>query len=131
MRKALIDTNIYAAFKRDNPDIVTAFQNLDFIGIDITVLAELYAGFKGGNKEKRNRTELEAFMNSSRVYFIVHDRDTADFYAQIFKNLKEKGTPIPTNDIWIAASAMQNGLALFTLDNHFSYIDGLILQTRD
>ncbi len=131
MRKVLIDTNIYTAFKRNDPDIVTAFQNLDFIGIDITVLAELYAGFKGGSKEKRNRTELEDFMNSSRVYFIVHDRDTADFYAQIFKNLKENGTPIPTNDIWIAASAMQNGLALFTLDNHFSYIVGLILQTRD
>ena len=56
MRKVLIDTNIYTAFKRNNPDIVTAFQNLDFIGIDITVLAELYAGFKGGSKEKRNPT---------------------------------------------------------------------------
>jgi len=131
MRKVLIDTNIYSAFKRDDPVIVDAFQHFDFIGISVTVLAELYAGFKGSKREKRNRTELEAFMNSSRVHFIGHDRDTADFYAQIFNNLKENGTPIPTNDIWIAASAMQNGLALFSLDNHFSYISGLILQTKD
>ncbi len=131
MRKVLIDTNVYTAFKRDDPVIVDTFQHLDFIGINVTVLAELYAGFKGGNREKRNRTELEDFMNSSRVYFIGFDRDSADFYAKIFSNLKQKGTPIPTNDIWIAASAMQNGLGLFSLDNHYSNIEGLILQTKD
>ena len=131
MRRGLIDTNIYTAFKRDEPIIVGAFQHLDFIGINITVLAELYAGFKGGNKELKNRLELEDFMNSSRVHFINHDMDTADFYAQIFNNLKEKGKPIPTNDIWIAASAMQKGLALFSIDRHFSNIDGLIFQTLE
>jgi predicted nucleic acid-binding protein len=131
MRKVLIDTNIYSAFKRNDPVIVSMFQHLDFIGINVTVLAELYVGFKGSKREKRNRTELEDFMNSSRVHFINHDRDTADFYAQIFDSLKKKGTPIPTNDIWIAASAIQSGLALFSLDNHFSYIDGLILQINN
>ncbi len=131
MRKVLIDTNIYSTFKRDDPVIVDVFQHLDFIGVNVTVLAELYAGFKGGKKEKRNRAELEEFMNSSRVHFIGHDRDTADFYAQIFINLKKKGNPIPTNDVWIAASAMQNGLALFSLDKHFSNIDGLILRMKD
>jgi predicted nucleic acid-binding protein len=131
MRRVLIDTNTYSAFKRDDPVIVDVFRHLDFIGINVTVLAELYAGFKGGKREKRNRGELEDFMNSSRVQFICHDRDTADFYAQIFNNLKKNGTPIPTNDIWIAASALQNGLALFSLDKHFSYVDGLILQTKD
>ena len=131
MRRILIDTNIYTGFKRDDPVIVGTFQHLDFIGINITVLAELYAGFKGGNKELKNRLELEDFMNSSRVHFINHDIDTADFYAQIFNNLKEKGKPIPTNDIWVAASAMQNGLALFSLDRHFSNIDGLIFKTLE
>jgi predicted nucleic acid-binding protein len=130
VRKVLIDTNVYSAFKRAEPTIVNAFQRLDFIGINVTVLAELYAGFKGGKKESRNRSELEDFMNTSRVHFIGHDRDTADFYAQVFNNLKERGTPIPTNDIWIAASALQNGLALFSLDNHFLNIDGLILHKK-
>ncbi len=131
MRRVLIDTNIYTAFKRNDPVIVGAFQHLDFIGINITVLAELYAGFKGGNREQKNRTELEDFMNSSRIHFINHNIDTADFYAQIFNSLKEKGTSIPTNDIWIASSAMQNGLVLFSLDRHFSNIEGLIFKTPE
>ncbi|MCP4154542.1 MAG: type II toxin-antitoxin system VapC family toxin, partial [bacterium] len=59
MRNVLIDTNIYSAFKRDNPVVVGAFRHLDFIGINITVLAELYAGFRGSKREKTNRMELE------------------------------------------------------------------------
>ncbi len=131
MRKILIDTNIYSAFIRNEPDVVSAFRHFDFIGISVTVLAELYAGFRGGKHERRNRIDLEAFMNSKRVHFIGHDKDTADFYAQIFNKLKEKGRPIPTNDIWIAASAMQNGLALFSKDIHFSHIEGIILKTME
>ena len=122
-----MDTNIYAAFKRNRPDIVELFRNLDYIGLDITVLAELYAGFRGGNKEKKNRKEIETFINSQRVHLLNHDADTSDFYAQIFYQLKKNGTPIPTNDMWIAASAMQNGLAVVTLDSHFGYIEGLML----
>lgn len=52
MRRVLLDTNVYSAFKRNEPEIVDAFQHLNFIGIDVTVLAELYSGFKGGKKEK-------------------------------------------------------------------------------
>ena len=128
MRKVLIDTNVYSAFKRNNRDIISAFQHIDFIGINIVVLAELYAGFTGCKKEKSNRLELESFINSPRVHFINNDMNTADFYAQIFNSLKKKGSPIPTNDIWIAASALQNGLALFTLDKHFRHVDGLLLK---
>ena len=116
MRRVLIDTNIYTAFKNNNSIIKEAFQHLDFIGIDITVLAELYSGFRGGNKEKQNRMELEEFINTPRVHLMNHDEITADFYAKIFNLLKKKGRPIPTNDIWIASTAMQNGLFLFTLD---------------
>ena len=128
IRRVLIDTNIYSEFKRNNPYIVSAFQHFDYLGLNITVLAELYAGFKGSNREKINRSELECFIDSSRVHFINHNKDTADFYAQVFNSLKIQGKPIPSNDIWIASSAMQNGLALFTLDNHFSNIDGLLLK---
>lgn len=127
MRKALIDTNVYAAFKRNRPGIVELFRNLDYIGLDITVLAELYAGFRGGNREKKNRKEIETFINSQRVHLLNHDTNTADFYAQIFYKLKKNGTPIPTNDIWIASSAMQNGLAMVSLDSHFGCIEGLML----
>lgn len=129
MRRVLIDTNVYVSFKRKNQAIVESFRNLDYIGIDITVLAELYAGFRSGRKEKQNRQELESFINNQRVHILNHNQDTAEFYSQIYHNLKTEGKPIPTNDIWIAAVAMQYGLALFSLDNHFSAVEGLIINT--
>jgi len=128
MRKVLLDTNIYVAFKRNDMEIVDAFRHLDYIGIDVTVLAELYSGFKCGKKEKLNRIELKEFINNPRVHLLEHDYTTAEYYSIIYLNLREKGSPIPTNDIWIAAVALQNGLAVFTKDNHFSYIDGLIVK---
>jgi tRNA(fMet)-specific endonuclease VapC len=59
------------------------------------------------------------------------DEDTAEFYARVYWDLKRKGKPIPTNDLWVAASAMRHGLALFTYDGHFDNIDGLILHKGD
>ncbi len=76
----------------------------------------------------RNWQELEEFINSSRVHILTHDEITAEFYANIFNILKTRGKPIPTNDMWIAATALQNGLALFTLDSHFSEIEILALK---
>lgn len=129
MRKALIDTNIYSAFKNGEHNVVEAFRNLDYIGIDVTVLAELLAGFKYGKKEKENRKELELFLNSERVHILNHNFDTAEYYANIFLNLKKQGSPIPMNDIWIASVAFQNGLELFTYDKHFSKIKGLLIRS--
>jgi predicted nucleic acid-binding protein len=62
------------------------------------------------------------------VRLLAVDEETADFFALIFNQLKVQGRPIPTNDIWIAASAMRHGLALATFDNHFAHISGLNLQ---
>ena len=127
MKRVAIDTNIYAAFKAGSAGIVELFRHCDYIGIDITVIAELYAGFAMGGREKKNRSELEAFLNSPRVYLLGHDLETAEFYALIVKQLREKGKPIPTNDIWIAASAMRHSLALISHDRHFEAIKGLLL----
>ena len=125
MKHIAIDTNIYVAFKLGSPSVVELFQNVESIGIDITVVAELFSGFSLGNREKKNKTEFNEFVNSSRVEILSHDLQTAEYYALIVKSLKTKGKPTPTNDIWIAASAMRNGLALCTNDNHFLAIDGL------
>lgn len=126
MRRILIDTNIYVAFKRDDPETVEVFKNTDLIGIDASVLAELYSGFQIGNRMKQNVHDLQAFLNRSRVQIYSHDIDTSQVYAHIFKNLRLKGKPIPSNDIWIAAVAMQHGLALYSRDQHFDHIDGLM-----
>lgn len=127
MRKILIDTNVYVAYKRNDPEIIKAFQNCDYIGVDVSVLAELYTGFLLGSRIEQNLKELEGFLNNSRVYIINHDLDTSEYYAHIYKNLRKNGTPVPTNDIWIASVARQHGLALLTKDKHFKLIDGLIL----
>ncbi len=128
MKKILLDTNIYAAFKQNREDVVEILQLVDYIGINSIVFGELLAGFKGGNSEAQNRKELDEFLNSPRVDPIAINDETAEYYAKIFCDLKSRGLPIPTNDLWIASSAMQHGLALFTLDVHFQKINGLLLK---
>ena len=130
MRRIAIDTNIYTSFKINDQNVVETFRDCDLIGVDITVIAELFSGFSLGVKEKKNRKELEAFLNSPRVEILLHDLETADHYALIVRRLKTKGRPIPTNDIWIAANAMKHGLALYSFDNHFEEIEGLLLLPR-
>ena len=91
------------------------------------VVGELLAGFKRGKQEEKNKRQLEEFLSKERVLELSISSETSEFYAFILDQLKENGTPIPTNDIWIAASAMENGAAVATRDDHFSKIEGLIL----
>lgn len=128
MKNLLIDTNVYVAFKRNDATVIDLLRHADRIALNAVVLGELYAGFKGGLKETANRNELDKFLDSPRVELLVLDESSADFFALVFNNLKQIGRPVPTNDIWIAASAMQHGLTLATLDDHFSYIAGLSLH---
>lgn len=128
MKHLIIDTNIYVAFKRNDPTIVSLLQEAESIALSVTVLGELLAGFKGGTKETQNRQELDLFLDTPRVQVLLVDETTADFFALACNNLKKLGKPIPTNDIWIAASAMQYGRTLATLDAHFSHITGLALH---
>lgn len=127
MRRITIDTNVYVAFKNNDEAVIEAFRNCDLIGVDITVIAELITGFSLGRREKKNREELEAFLDTPRVEILSHDLETVEYYALIVKKLKTKGRPIPTNDIWIAANALKHGLALYSYDGHFHEIDGLLL----
>jgi tRNA(fMet)-specific endonuclease VapC len=128
MKRILIDTNIYAAFKRNISEVTETLKRVDYIGINTVVLGELYGGFRGGSKEKLNLLELERFLDSPRVHVIPIDETTSEFYGQVYWRLQRKGSPIPTNDLWIAASAFQHSLALYTLDVHFKKIEGLILK---
>ncbi len=127
MNRILIDTNIYSNALRGDEMISLTLKKAELIGISSISIGELLSGFKGGKKENRNRDELEQFLDSPRVEPYLIDFDTADFYAQILNELRKNGTPIPTNDIWIAATAFQNGLKLFTRDSHFKKIPGINL----
>jgi tRNA(fMet)-specific endonuclease VapC len=122
----LLDTNAYSAFMRGMPEAIEILTSAPLIGLDSIALGELLGGFAGGTKEAWNRQRLEEFCSSRRVQRILVDERTAEHYAKIYIDLKRKGLPIPTNDMWIAASALRHDLALFTYDGHFEYISGLL-----
>ncbi len=126
MRPILLDTNAYAAFKRGDADMVEIIQHVEKIAISPIVLGELFSGFDSGNRSNQNRNELKQFLQSSRVSIYGMTSDTAHFYSHVYLMLKAKGNPIPTNDMWIAAQALENGFAVCTYDKHFSVLDGLL-----
>ncbi|MBK6728319.1 MAG: type II toxin-antitoxin system VapC family toxin [Xanthomonadales bacterium] len=125
MRPIAIDTNAYVAFKRGDSAIIEVLRHAPEILVSVTVLAELLAGFAAGTREAVNRRELTLFLGSPRVRLVASTAATADIYALVYAALRRKGTPIPSNDLWIAASALEHGVALLTLDAHFSQVGGL------
>jgi tRNA(fMet)-specific endonuclease VapC len=128
MKKLLIDTNIYSYALKGDEIVVEVLRETDEIGFSVISIGELLSGFKQGGMEQKNRKELDQFLDSPRVTVYTVDEDTTEFYAQILLGLRQIGKPVPTNDIWIAAVAFQNGLKLFTKDAHFQSIAGLSLH---
>lgn len=127
MNKILVDTNIYSWAMRGNTDVIRILQEASEIGITSISIGELLSGFKAGNQETKNQQELNVFLDSPRVALYSIDEGTAEYYSAILNQLKNRGTPIPTNDIWIAAVAFQHGLKMVTKDKHFAHIEGLLL----
>jgi len=125
MRPIALDTNAYAGFKRGDTTCIEVVQRADQLLLSSTVAAELLAGFACGSQEARNREELSRFLASPRVALCDSSLTTADHYALIYRDLRRSGKPIPTNDIWIAASCLERGALLFTFDQHFEQIAGL------
>lgn len=128
MNRILIDTNIYSLALRGATDVVAILRQVCHIGISIISIGELLSGFMGGTKEQNNRQKLGQFLDSPRVCLYAIDENSAEHYSSTLNQLREQGTPIPTNDIWIAAIALQHGLPIYTFDKHFSYIAGLLIR---
>lgn len=130
MTRYVVDTSAYSAFFRGDPRLVSRIQTADFLALTPVVLGELIAGFRNGNQYEKNRTWLAKFLASSRVTILDVDRETAERYSEIQAYLKGKGQPIPTNDIWIAASAMQHGFGVVTTDPHFERVPQLSVEVH-
>ncbi|WP_296805856.1 type II toxin-antitoxin system VapC family toxin [Thiocapsa sp.] len=130
MRPILIDTNAYAAFMRGDPEIGRVVTHAERLCLCITVLGELLGGFTAGGREAKNRAELAQFMASPRVALLPMTTDTADRYALVYAGLRRRGRPIPSNDLWIAASALEHGASVMTLDEHFDQVEGLRVGRR-
>jgi tRNA(fMet)-specific endonuclease VapC len=125
--RVCLDTSAYSAFKRGHEEVVDLLQRAEEIVLPAVVLGELLAGFRIGSRDRANRRELDAFLESPRVRVAPVDADTAQRYAEILSYLRDRGTPIPTNDVWIGACAMQWGLRLLTTDAHFGRLPQLSL----
>ena len=128
MSRLMLDTSAYSAFMGGHAGVKLAFQRAEEIYVTPVVLGELLAGFLSGKRRRQNEQELRTFLASPRVKVIEVGEETAVRYAVILNHLRSAGTPIPTNDIWIAASAMQHGLHILTTDSHYQRIAQVIVD---
>jgi tRNA(fMet)-specific endonuclease VapC len=124
--KIILDTSAYVGFKRDVDDFVETIINAESILFSPIVLGELMFGFRNGTKFKENMIDLNKFLDHERVEIVQINQITSDRYSRIVSQLRNQGTPIPTNDIWIAAQTMEHGAELITSDRHFYNISGLV-----
>jgi tRNA(fMet)-specific endonuclease VapC len=123
--KILLDTSAYVGFKRNVEEVVEIIVSAESILFSPIVLGELMFGFRNGNRFKKNMDDINNFLQHEVVDIIQIGKITSDRYSRIASHLKSQGTPIPSNDIWIAAQAMEHGVELITSDRHFENIASL------
>jgi len=124
--RLMLDTTAVSGFFKGHEEIRENIASADELFLNPVVIGELLAGFGMGGRERKNREVLREFLSSPRVRVIDVDGETSERYAAIFAHLRRSGTPIPTNDLWIAASAMQYGLKLLTTDKHYLKVPQVI-----
>ena len=117
-----LDTSAYSHFKRGTRSAVTELSSASWVGVPAIVLGELRSGFQGGRRAAANEGELRVFLAHPVVVTLDVDDEAAAIYAEMVTHLRRAGTPVPTNDIWIAATAARDGAVVVTFDEHFSRI---------
>jgi tRNA(fMet)-specific endonuclease VapC len=126
MKRFLLDTSAYSGLLRGHEDINECIRHADAVYLNPIVLGELRAGFGAGERARKNEDYLRRFLASPRVAVLTIDEETSERYASILNSLWAAATPVPTNHIWIAASAMQHGLPVLTMDAHFQNIPQIL-----
>lgn len=117
-----IDTNRYRDYVNGEPEALKPIEQADQVFVPLIVIAELRAGFRLGSRQNENEATLAKILREPQIEILFPDEATTHFYAQILVDLRNRGTPIPSNDLWIAAMVIQHGLTLFTRDRHFSHV---------
>ena len=117
--------------RRGHEGVVELIRSSEEIVLSVVVIGELIFGFRSGNRFAQNARDLEDFLGSPYVTSIGVSQTTADRYGSIASKLRSKGTPIPTNDLWIAAHALETGANLATFDEHFDRVEGLFVVRPD
>jgi tRNA(fMet)-specific endonuclease VapC len=125
VKKVLLDTNAYARFLAGDEKVLARLAQADRVYMSVFVLGELFAGFRAGAKEKQNRRILERFLSKPGVSVLDATTETAEYFGMIKASLRKVARPIPLNDVWIAAHALDAGAVLVTYDSHFLAVPGL------
>jgi len=118
----VLDTSAYSNFKRGRPEVVEIIDGAEWLGVPSVVLGELWTGFLQGARTRENESALREFLANPAVEEVIVDRQVARIYAEIVLSLRQAGTPLPVNDIWIAACAAAAGANVLTYDEHFRHI---------
>jgi tRNA(fMet)-specific endonuclease VapC len=130
MKRILLDTNAYARLLAGDDHVLDALSGAAVVYMSVFVLGELVAGFAGGSKEQQNRETLGSFLRKPTVKILNATSETADIFGFVKSRLKLVGTPIPINDVWIAAHGLETGSTVITFDRHFHKVAGLRLWER-
>ena len=126
--KVLLDTSAYSALHRGDLAVLDVLRQAEIVGVPAVVLGELYSGFRQGNRWAENQARLAKFLSRPSVRVLPVREETAVRYAEIDVYLRRNGRPIPRNDVWIAAAAMEHGMQMVTLDDHFREIPLLVIR---
>ena len=123
--RVLLDSNAYSRLMRGDEQAAAVVRDATEVLMSAVVVGELLYGFRNGSRFDRNATDLRSFLDNPYVSFVPVGPVTADRYSRIAAALRAKGNPIPTNDVWIAAHAMETGADLVSADRHFEAVDGV------
>jgi tRNA(fMet)-specific endonuclease VapC len=125
MNTLILDTNAYNRYAAGELAVLDAIRQADIVYMSIFVLGELFYGFKRGTKERENRLLLRKFLGGAKTRILEGTEATSEHFGSLKAHLKRVGNPIPLNDIWIAAHALETGSMLVTFDSHFEHVPGL------
>jgi len=126
--KIVLDTNAYCLCDTGHEQALEMLDRATVLFLPTIVLGELYYGFKYGTRLEKNLDRLEKFIQEFEIEIIQVDKDVARKFGDIYAALRNKGRPIPTNDIWIAACCMSVGGILMTADDHFTALDQIQVE---
>ena len=128
--RVAVDTNRLTDLLRGDARLAERLGTCDEVWVPLMVLGEIKAGFYGGAQRHRNEALIQRFLAKATVSLLIPGRETAEHYARIFVQLKRAGPPVPDNDLWIAALALEHDLTLITRDRHFERIPQLLREAE-
>jgi tRNA(fMet)-specific endonuclease VapC len=122
LNRICLDTSAYSHFKRGDNAVVEIIVGARHVQVPVIVLGELRAGFRQGDRAEDNERELQRFLRNTVVEVVGIDDEASAIYADLVVDLRRAGTPLPSNDIWIAAVAVREGATVVTYDDHFAHL---------